>query len=67
MVAAKLRVGIVGLGQRGLQHLGALHRISEAQVVALCDPFPENLAEEKLRRFAAGFSLSGVRICNRFE
>lgn len=67
MVAAKLRVGIVGLGQRGLQHLGALHRISEAQVVALCDPFPENLAEEKLRRFAAGFSLSRVRTCNRFE
>ncbi|MCC7260949.1 MAG: Gfo/Idh/MocA family oxidoreductase [Candidatus Latescibacteria bacterium] len=66
-MAAKLRVGIVGLGQRGLQHLEALWRIPRAQVVALCDPFPENLAEEKLRRFVPGFSLSGVATSNRFE
>lgn len=66
-MAAKLRVGIVGLGQRGLQHLEALWRIPEAQVVALCDPFAENLAEEKLRRFVPGFSLGGVATSNRFE
>jgi predicted dehydrogenase len=60
-------VGIVGLGQRGLQHLDALSRLPQAQVAALCDPVPENLAEEKLRRFAPGFSLAGVQTCSSFE
>jgi predicted dehydrogenase len=60
-------VGIAGLGQRGLQHLEALWRIPQAQVAALCDPFPENLAEEKLRRFVPGFSPAGIRTCDRFE
>jgi len=66
-VAGRLRVGIVGLGQRGLQHLGALWHIPETQVAVLCDPFSENLAEEKLRRFVPGLSLAGIRTCDRFE
>ena len=61
-----VRVGLVGLGQRGLQHLSHLSRIDGARVVALCDPFPENLEESKIGRFVEGFTLSGVRTFTRF-
>jgi predicted dehydrogenase len=66
-VIQQVRVGLVGLGQRGLQHLGALWRIEGAKVVALCDPFPENLEEEKIGRFVEGFCLDGIRTYTRFD
>ncbi len=61
-----VRVGLVGLGQRGLQHLKHLSRIDDASIVALCDPFPENLEESKIGRFVEGFTLDGVRTFTRF-
>ncbi len=57
----RLKIGILGLGQRGLQHLAALWKIPRARVVALCDPFPENLAGEKLRRHVPGFEMGQIR------
>ncbi len=53
-MAAPLKVGVVGLGQRGLQHLAALVRLQaegQVQVSALCDVHPANLEEAKLKHF----------------
>ncbi len=60
-----LRVGLVGVGQRGLQHVRALTELQQEELVqlaALADPFPDNLAEEKIRRFAPAYSSKGVRL-----
>lgn len=62
-----VRIGIVGLGQRGLQHLNNLWRIDRAQVVALCDPFPENLAQDKIAGFVDGFELDGITTHGQFS
>jgi predicted dehydrogenase len=57
---------MVGLGQRGLQHLSALWRIEAAEIVALCDPFPENLEESKLQGFVEGFAMGEIRTHTSF-
>lgn len=65
---AGTRIGIVGLGQRGLQHLRTLWSIDGAEIVALCDPFAGNLEETKIRSFVADdFSLDGVDTFTRFS
>ncbi|MDA0337444.1 MAG: Gfo/Idh/MocA family oxidoreductase [bacterium] len=61
-----VRIGLIGLGQRGLQHLNCLWRIDGARVVALCDPFPENLAPEKIERFVPGYTQEGIRTYSHF-
>ena len=66
-MASRVRIGLVGLGQRGLQHLRALWQIEEAEVAALCDPFPENLAEDKIKGFVDGFAVGETRMTTRFE
>jgi len=65
-VAGHVGIGLVGLGQRGLQHLRALWQIDGAEVVALCDPFPENLAAEKLAGFVDGFELGSIHATTDF-
>lgn len=66
-----LRVGVLGLGQRGLQHLDVLWRLQGeglVRVVALVDAFAENLKEEKICRFVTGFcSADVVRSTDIFE
>ena len=45
------RVALVGVGQRGLQHLKALCDLQEEELItieALVDPFSENLTSEKI-------------------
>ena len=64
---SKVKVGLVGLGQRGLQHLNSLWRIADAEVVALCDPAPDNLAEEKIQRYVDGFSMGNIRTYDNFS
>ncbi len=59
-------IAVVGLGQRGLQHLNALWQLDEARIVALCDPFAGNLAENKIQQFVEGFSLDGIRTYGTF-
>ena len=47
-----LRVGLVGVGQRGLQHVTAMVQMQKDEIVhiaALADPYPENLSDDKLR------------------
>ncbi len=65
-MATPVRIGIVGLGQRALQHLKCLWSIPEAQIVALCDPFPENLEESKLQGYVEGFKLGNIRTHSSF-
>jgi predicted dehydrogenase len=61
-----VRLGLVGLGQRGLQHLNHLWKIEDAQIVALCDPFEENLAETKIAGFVEGYAADGITTYSRF-
>lgn len=64
------RVGLLGLGQRGLQHLELLWRLQEqgvARVVALADAFPANLAPEKLARFVPGYRPDGLLVTTEFD
>lgn len=52
------RIGMLGIGQRGLQHLAALWRLQEAGLVhiaALGDIYGPNLEEEKIRRFVPDY------------
>lgn len=62
-----VKIGIVGLGQRGLQHLASLWNIEDADVVALCDPSEENLAEEKIARYVDGFRMGQTRTYTSFS
>jgi len=63
-VTAPPRIGILGIGQRGLQHLAALWRLQEegvAQVAALGDMHEPNLVEEKIRRHVPDYRQESVR------
>lgn len=54
MTTRKLRFGVLGAGRIGKIHAGNLaHRIPGAELAALCDVFPENLAAA-----AAGLAVS---------
>ncbi|MFH1574129.1 MAG: Gfo/Idh/MocA family oxidoreductase [Acidobacteriota bacterium] len=64
---AQVRVGLVGLGQRGLQHLACLWQIPEARITALCDPYPDNLQEDKIRKFVDGFAIDKIRTHTTFD
>ncbi len=53
------KVGLLGLGQRGLQHLKAIWQLQTeglCQIVALGDKFPENLDEAKIQGYVPDFS-----------
>lgn len=63
-MASPPRVGILGPGQRGLQHLAALWRLQESgcvQVVALGDIYLPNLEEAKIRRFVPEYRQGTIR------
>jgi len=62
-MAGPLRVGLVGVGQRGLQHLNSLVQLQSdeiVQVTALADPFADNLEESKISQFVDGYSPAGI-------
>jgi predicted dehydrogenase len=64
-MAGPLRVGLVGVGQRGLQHVNALTAMQKdeiVQITALADPYPENLAENKITQFVPDYSPAGVKM-----
>ena len=53
-----LKVGVIGVGQRGLQHVEYLSRLQadeEVQLVALADPYPENLEEQSIQTRASTY------------
>lgn len=64
-----IRVGIIGLGQRGLQHLKALWKLQGeglAKIAALIDVFEDNLAEAKIQKYVDGFQIDGLHISTDF-
>ena len=64
------RVGIIGLGQRGLQHLGALWKLRSeglVEIAALIDAFEDNLAETKIQGYVNGFRIDGIHTSTDFR
>lgn len=69
-MAEALPIGVVGLGQRGLQHLKALSNLQEqgkTRIVTICDAFESNLDEDKIRRFLPDMSFDGVLKTTDFD
>ena len=63
-MAGPLRVGVVGIGQRGLQHVRSLVELQSdeiVQITALADPFADNLEDSKINQFVPDFSSAGVQ------
>ncbi len=64
-MAGPLRVGLVGVGQRGLQHVNALTAMQTdeiVQITALADPYPENLEESKISGYVTDYSPAGIKM-----
>lgn len=58
-----VRVALMGLGQRGLQHLKSLWTLQEqgvVRLVALADAFDANLDTQKIRNYVQGFQPDGI-------
>ena len=67
--AKPLRLAVVGLGQRGLQHLKTLWQLQAenlVRIVALADAYPDNLTADKIGRYIEGFSLDGIQTTTDF-
>lgn len=65
-----LKVAVVGLGQRGLQHLKALWQLQNegaVKLVALGDAFEGNLLGEKIAKFVPGFVLGDIPTFTQFD
>ena len=63
-MAGPLRVGVVGVGQRGLQHVRSLIELQSDEIVrlaALADPSADNLDASKINRFVPAYTDSGVQ------
>ncbi len=59
----QVRVGLVGVGQRGLNHLQQLVRLQSEEIgsfVALADPFAENLSPEKIHQWEPNYDDRGM-------
>ena len=59
------RIGMLGIGQRGLQHLAALWRLQEAGLVrieVLGDMHEPNLTEAKIRRHVPNYRQENIRL-----
>ena len=70
MSGKEVRVGILGVGQRGLQHLATLWSIKTdypLKIVGLCDAWPDNLATEKIMQFVPGYSDQDIPVFSQFE
>ncbi|NQW18036.1 MAG: Gfo/Idh/MocA family oxidoreductase [Chloroflexi bacterium] len=64
-MAGALRVAVVGVGQRGLQHVESIAKLQadeEVQLVALADPFEENLAEAKVQSIATSYKQGSTQL-----
>lgn len=69
-MSAPLRVGLLGMGQRGLQHLRVLWRLQGEgllRVTGLADAWSDNLSEAKIGRYVEGFQAGEIRSTIRCE
>ena len=64
-----VRIAIVGLGQRGLQHLSLLWKLqseSLVQITALVDAHQKNLTAQKICQYVDNFSLDDIHVSTDF-
>ena len=64
-MAGALKVAVVGIGQRGLQHLKSIVSLQvdeEVQLVALADPFEENLSETKIQGYVPDYKQGSTQL-----
>ena len=69
-MSTPVRIGLLGIGQRGLQHLDALWKLQDegaVKVVALADTFAENLQEEKIQQYVEGFCRGDIGTYTEFD
>ena len=65
-----VRVALMGLGQRGLQHLKSLWALQAqgaVRLTALADAFTANLAADKIRNYVDGYRPDGILHTTSFE
>ena len=65
-----VRIGMLGIGQRGLQHLAELWNLQAAgavRIVGLCDAWPDNLCAEKIRSFVPEYSPLSIQTFSSFQ
>ena len=65
-----VRVALMGLGQRGLQHLKSLWALQEqgaVRLTALADAFTANLDSDKIRNYVEGFRADGILQTTSFD
>ena len=65
-----VRVALMGLGQRGLQHLKSLWALQEegvVQITVLADAFAANLDPGKIRDYVDGFRPEGILHTTSFD
>jgi len=65
-----VRVALMGLGQRGLQHLKSLWALQEegvVQITVLADAFAANLDPGKIRNYVDGFRPEGILYTTSFD
>jgi len=65
-----VKVGILGVGQRGLQHLATLWSIRKdypLTIVGLCDAWTDNLSPGKIKRFVPDYSDQNIQVFTQFD
>ena len=65
-----LKVGMLGVGQRGLQHLKALWQLQSeglVEITALADSFAANLDGDKIRSFVPDYRENKIKLSTTFD
>ena len=65
-----LKIAIIGIGQRGLQHLENLIKLEENEMVkiqSLIDPFSENLLEKNIRKNIPSYSQKNYSLYTDYD
>lgn len=69
-MSTALKVALVGVGQRGLQHVESLSKLQqeeEVRLVALCDPYADNLTEAKIQTKAPTYRQGETALFSNFD
>lgn len=65
-----VRIGMLGLGQRGLQHLKAVYQLQQeglAEIVVLADAFQSNIEPGKLQQYVPGLPTDDIQLTTDFD
>ncbi len=65
-----VRIGMLGLGQRGLQHLKAVYQLQTeglVQIVTLADAFQSNVEPQKLQEYVPGLPTDEIQLTTNVD